>query len=163
MGKPLADSFAAAREVFQEVDDALNRKLSRLMWEGPESELLLTENAQPAIMAASYAIIRVLQRDGGLDLAKHVRLVAGHSLGSQVAYDCINKLNLLINQEQIEHYNYRAECTLLKYKGLKIDNQLSGFITFGCPLDKIIFFLRENVPDNEYVRQQMLDHFHGFQ
>ena len=85
MGKSLADAFAAAREVFQEVDDALNQKLSKLMWEGPESDLLLTENAQPAIMAASIAVIRVLQKEGGLDFARHARLVAGHSLGEYTA------------------------------------------------------------------------------
>ncbi len=85
MGKALADSFAAAREIFQEVDDALNQKLSRLMWEGPESDLVLTENAQPAIMAASYAIIRVLEREAGFALGKHARLVAGHSLGEYTA------------------------------------------------------------------------------
>ena len=81
MGKALADAFASAREVFQEVDDALSQKLSRIMWEGPESDLLLTENAQPAIMAASIAVVRVLEREMGLDIAKHARLVAGHSLG----------------------------------------------------------------------------------
>jgi [acyl-carrier-protein] S-malonyltransferase len=85
MGKLLADSFAPAREVFEEVDEALQQKLSRLMWEGPESDLMLTENAQPAIMAASFAIVRVLQREAGLDLAKHARLVAGHSLGEYTA------------------------------------------------------------------------------
>jgi [acyl-carrier-protein] S-malonyltransferase len=85
MGKALADTFAAAREVFQEVDDALNQKLSRLMWEGPESDLVLTENAQPAIMAASLAIIRILEREAGFSLAKHARLVAGHSLGEYTA------------------------------------------------------------------------------
>jgi len=85
MGKALADAFAPAREVFQEVDDALNQKLSRLMWEGPESDLVLTENAQPAIMAASLAVLRILQKDAGLDLAKHARLVAGHSLGEYTA------------------------------------------------------------------------------
>jgi [acyl-carrier-protein] S-malonyltransferase len=85
MGKALADAFSPAREVFQEVDDALGQKLSRLMWEGPESDLVLTENAQPAIMAASLAIIRVLQREAGLDLSKHARLVAGHSLGEYTA------------------------------------------------------------------------------
>ena len=58
MGKPLADAFAPAREVFQEVDEALSQHLSRLMWEGPESDLVLTENAQPAIMAASLAAIK---------------------------------------------------------------------------------------------------------
>ena len=85
MGKALADAFAPAREVFQEVDDALSQKLSRLMWEGPESDLTLTENAQPAIMAASLAIIRVLAKEGGLDMARHARLVAGHSLGEYSA------------------------------------------------------------------------------
>lgn len=85
MGKALADAFAPAREVFQEVDDALSQKLSELMWEGLESDLTLTKNAQPAIMAASLAVIRVLQREAGLDLAKHARLVAGHSLGEYSA------------------------------------------------------------------------------
>jgi [acyl-carrier-protein] S-malonyltransferase len=85
MGKALADAFAPAREVFQEVDDALSQRLSRLMWEGPDSDLILTENAQPAIMAASLALIRVLEREAGLDLAKHARLVAGHSLGEYSA------------------------------------------------------------------------------
>jgi len=85
MGKALADSFAAAREVFQEVDDALGQNLSRLMWEGAESDLVLTENAQPAIMAASYAIIRVLEREAGFSIGKHARLVAGHSLGEYTA------------------------------------------------------------------------------
>jgi [acyl-carrier-protein] S-malonyltransferase len=85
MGKPLAEAFASAREVFAEVDDALSQNLSRLMWEGPEGDLTLTENAQPAIMAASLAVIAVLTREAGLDLAKHARLVAGHSLGEYSA------------------------------------------------------------------------------
>jgi [acyl-carrier-protein] S-malonyltransferase len=85
MGRVLAESFASAREVFEEVDEALQQKLSRLMWEGPDSELMLTENAQPAIMAASLAVIRVLMREGGLDLARHARLAAGHSLGEYSA------------------------------------------------------------------------------
>jgi len=85
MGKALAEAFAAAREVFQEVDEALSQNLSRLMWEGPEGDLILTENAQPAIMAASMAIVRVLEREAGLDFARHARLVAGHSLGEYTA------------------------------------------------------------------------------
>ncbi|HJW41426.1 MAG TPA: ACP S-malonyltransferase [Rhizomicrobium sp.] len=85
MGRALAEAFAPAREVFQEVDDALSQKLSKLMWEGPEGDLVLTENAQPAIMAASLAIFRTLQKEGGLDLGKHARLVAGHSLGEYSA------------------------------------------------------------------------------
>src|SRR6201996_6678292 len=85
MGKALADAFAPAREVFQEVDDALSQRLSKLMWDGPDSDLTLTENAQPAIMAASLAVIRILEREAGLDLARHARLVAGHSLGEYSA------------------------------------------------------------------------------
>ncbi len=85
MGRELADAFGVAREVFQEVDDALSQKLSKLMWEGPEADLTLTENAQPAIMAASIAIVRVLEKDMGLDVVKHAYLVAGHSLGEYSA------------------------------------------------------------------------------
>ncbi len=85
MGKALADTFASARRVFEEVDDALSQKLSKLMWEGPESDLILTENAQPAIMAASLAVIAVLKAEAGLDLSRDARLVAGHSLGEYSA------------------------------------------------------------------------------
>jgi [acyl-carrier-protein] S-malonyltransferase len=94
MGKPLADAFAAAREVFEEVDDAISIKLSRLMWEGPEEGLTLTENAQPAIMAASMAVVRVLAREGGLDVARHARVVAGHSLGEYTALCAAGALTL---------------------------------------------------------------------
>ncbi len=66
MGRDLADAFPAARRLFNEVDDALSQHLSRLMFEGPESELTLTENAQPALMAASLAVIRVLEAEGGV-------------------------------------------------------------------------------------------------
>jgi len=85
MGKVLAEAFTSAREVFAEVDDALSQTLSRLMWEGPESDLVLTENAQPAIMAASIAVVRVLEKEMGLDIARHAKLVAGHSLGEYSA------------------------------------------------------------------------------
>jgi [acyl-carrier-protein] S-malonyltransferase len=85
MGKALAEAFAAAREVFAEVDDALSQNLSRIMWEGPESDLTLTENAQPAIMAASIAVLRVMEKEFGLDVARHAGLVMGHSLGEYSA------------------------------------------------------------------------------
>src|SRR5580704_6013235 len=84
MGKALAEAFAPARAVFEEVDDALSQRLSKIMWEGPESDLTLTENAQPAIMAASLAVMAVLKH-GGFDIARHARLVAGHSLGEYSA------------------------------------------------------------------------------
>ncbi|ODS56666.1 MAG: [acyl-carrier-protein] S-malonyltransferase [Agrobacterium sp. SCN 61-19] len=84
MGKDLADSFAAARAVFEEVDEALGQKLSDIMWNGPEETLTLTANAQPALMAVSMAVIRVLEAKG-LDLKSKVAYVAGHSLGEYSA------------------------------------------------------------------------------
>jgi hypothetical protein len=89
-------------------------------------------------------------------------IVGGHSLGSQVSYDAINRFNLLMNQAKVAHYDNEGKCTLPYRKGRKIESQLRGFFTFGSPLDKIVFFLRENVSDKQYVRQQLISHFHGF-
>lgn len=85
MGADLAEASAAAREVFEEVDDALGQKLSALMRKGPEETLTLTENAQPAIMANAIATLRVLEREGGIALADKADFVAGHSLGEYTA------------------------------------------------------------------------------
>ena len=85
MGAELADASAAAREVFEEVDDALGQKLSRLMRDGPEDQLTLTENAQPAIMANAIALLRVLEKECGIVLADKADFVAGHSLGEYTA------------------------------------------------------------------------------
>jgi [acyl-carrier-protein] S-malonyltransferase len=85
MGRGLADASAPARAVFEEVDDALGQKLSRLMWDGPEAMLTLTQNAQPAIMAVSIAALRVLEAETGLILADKAGFVAGHSLGEYSA------------------------------------------------------------------------------
>jgi [acyl-carrier-protein] S-malonyltransferase len=85
MGRSLAETYPAARELFEEVDDALSQPLSRLMFEGPECELTLTENAQPALLAASLAVIRVLEAEGDLVFDRHVAYVAGHSLGEYSA------------------------------------------------------------------------------
>ncbi|SFL17367.1 ACP S-malonyltransferase [Falsiroseomonas stagni] len=85
MGRDLAAAFPAAREVFQEVDDTLSQKLSKLMFEGPADELTLTANAQPALMAVSLAVVRVLEKEGGFALRDRVALVAGHSLGEYAA------------------------------------------------------------------------------
>jgi [acyl-carrier-protein] S-malonyltransferase len=85
MGKELAETFAVARDVFQEVDDALGQKLSEIMWEGPKETLTLTENAQPALMAVSMAVMRVLEREKGFSLKDKVTFVAGHSLGEYSA------------------------------------------------------------------------------
>jgi [acyl-carrier-protein] S-malonyltransferase len=93
MGQSLADAFPTAREVFQEVDDALERKLSALMWQGPMDELSLTANTQPALMAHSIAMIRVLQKEAGLDLA-NCMFVAGHSLGEYSALCAAGAISL---------------------------------------------------------------------
>jgi len=85
MGADLAEASAIAREVFEEVDDALGQKLSTIMREGPEDALTLTENAQPAIMANAIAVLRVLEKEGGIALADKADFVAGHSLGEYTA------------------------------------------------------------------------------
>jgi [acyl-carrier-protein] S-malonyltransferase len=85
MGQALAADFAPARRLFEEIDDALSQNLSRLMFEGPESDLTLTENAQPALMAASLAVIRVMEAENGFEIGRNVAFVAGHSLGEYSA------------------------------------------------------------------------------
>lgn len=85
MGKSLAEAFPVARAVFDEVDAALSQKLSVLMWDGPSDELTLTANAQPALMAVSLAVVRVLEAEAGLDLKRDAAFVAGHSLGEYSA------------------------------------------------------------------------------
>jgi [acyl-carrier-protein] S-malonyltransferase len=85
MGLELAAASAAAREVFEEVDEALGQKLFQIMKEGPEDVLTLTENAQPAIMANAIAVLRVLEQEGGITLAEKADFVAGHSLGEYTA------------------------------------------------------------------------------
>jgi [acyl-carrier-protein] S-malonyltransferase len=85
MGTDLAAASAAAREVFEEVDEALGQNLFQIMTQGPEDQLTLTENAQPAIMANAIAVLRVLERDGGIAIADKADFVAGHSLGEYTA------------------------------------------------------------------------------
>lgn len=94
MGRALGETFAEAREVFQEVDDALSQRLSRLMFEGPDGDLTLTENAQPALMAVGVAVARVLERQGGLSLADKGAFFAGHSLGEYTALTVAGALPL---------------------------------------------------------------------
>jgi [acyl-carrier-protein] S-malonyltransferase len=94
MGKALAEAYAPARRVFAEVDGALGQNLSRLMFEGPEAELTLTANAQPALMAVSLAVVRVLEAEAGLDIARDARFVAGHSLGEYSALAAAGALTI---------------------------------------------------------------------
>src|SRR5665213_2968268 len=94
MGRDLHAAFQTARDVFEEVDEALQQKLSRIIFEGPESELQLTENAQPALMTVSLAAMRVMAKEGGLDLKRHAAYIAGHSLGEYSALAAADALTL---------------------------------------------------------------------
>jgi len=94
MGRRLAEEFAAARAVFDEVDAALGEKLSATMWEGPGDKLTLTENAQPALMAVSLAALRALEAETGFDLARDAAFVAGHSLGEYSALAAAQSLTI---------------------------------------------------------------------
>jgi [acyl-carrier-protein] S-malonyltransferase len=94
MGVDLAAAFATARDVFGEVDEALKQSLFRLMREGPESDLVLTENAQPALMAVSVAVVRIMEKDGGKSLTELASHVAGHSLGEYSALAAAGALKL---------------------------------------------------------------------
>lgn len=94
MGKELAAAFPEAREIFGEVDEALEQNLSRLMFEGPDDALTLTENAQPALMAVSMAVVRVLEKQLGVTIRKTARYVAGHSLGEYSALAAAGALSL---------------------------------------------------------------------
>ena len=94
MGKALGDASPAARELFQEVDDALSQNLFRIMVDGPESDLTLTENAQPAIMANAIATLRVMEKEGGFRLAEKGDYVAGHSLGEYSALCAVGAFDI---------------------------------------------------------------------
>jgi [acyl-carrier-protein] S-malonyltransferase len=103
MGKALAEASATAREVFQEVDEALGQHLSALMFEGPADELTLTANAQPAIMANAIATLRVLEKEGGIKLADKADYVAGHSLGEYSALCAAGALDLATTALLLRH------------------------------------------------------------
>jgi [acyl-carrier-protein] S-malonyltransferase len=94
MGKALADTFPAAKRVFEEVDEALGDRLSAIMWEGPADTLTLTENTQPALLAVSIAALRVLETEANLDVARDVAFVAGHSLGEYSALAAAGALSV---------------------------------------------------------------------
>lgn len=94
MGRALADAFPVARRVFEEVDAALGENLTRIMWEGPAEELMLTANAQPALMAVSLAVVRVLEAEAGFDLGRETAYVAGHSLGEYSALAAAGSLQI---------------------------------------------------------------------
>ena len=94
MGREIYDAFRCAQDVYQEVDEALKQNLTKIIFEGPENDLVLTENAQPALMTVSMALMRVLEKEGGFNLAQAVSYVAGHSLGQYSALCAAGSLSL---------------------------------------------------------------------
>ena len=124
MGRDLADAFPSARHVFQEVDDALGQKLSKLMWEGPQEELTLTANAQPALMAHSLAVVRALEAEGGFGRAARVALVAGHSLGEYSAltaagaFDIATAERALAAVKNHRRFGFNYDPSHLGYQGV---------------------------------------------
>lgn len=102
MGKDLYAAFPEAKDVFDEIDESLGKKLSRLMFEGPEDELNLTENTQPALMAVSMAVVRVLQKQGGIDLSKSAMFVAGHSLGEYSALTAAGSFEIPVTAKLLQ-------------------------------------------------------------
>ncbi|MDI2091019.1 ACP S-malonyltransferase [Commensalibacter oyaizuii] len=112
MGKALAEAFPVAREVFEELDETLKQPLSKLMMEGPEDELTLTQNTQPALMAHSIAVIRVLEKEANLDLTKIIKCSAGHSLGE---YSALCTAGV---------FNFATTASLLRLRGDAMQNSL---------------------------------------
>ncbi len=94
MGRGIYDAFRCARDVFQEVDEVLKQNLTKVIFEGPDADLVLTENTQPALMTVSMALMRVLEKEGGLDLSQSASYVAGHSLGQYTALCAVGALSL---------------------------------------------------------------------
>jgi [acyl-carrier-protein] S-malonyltransferase len=110
MGKALAETYAEARAVFAEVDEALGQKLSTLMFEGPEADLTLTANAQPALMAVSLAVTRVLEAHAGLDIAKQAKFIAGHSLGEYSALAAAGTFSIADTARLLRLRDRRRHC-----------------------------------------------------
>lgn len=94
MGKDLADNFVEAREVFEQINDALKQDLTKIMWEGTDADLNLTENTQPALMAVSMAVVRILKKQGDIRIENNASFVAGHSLGEYSALTAVKSFEL---------------------------------------------------------------------
>lgn len=142
MGQALAEASGAAREVFQEVDEALGERLSRLMAEGPADELTLTENAQPAIMANAIATLRVLTREGGIRLTDKADYVAGHSLGEYSALCAADALDLTTTARLLRTRGLAMQDAVPVGEGamaalLGADRALAGVIA-GAAIDAIL-------------------------
>ena len=151
MGKALAEASRAARDVFQEVDEALGQNLFRLMCEGPVEDLTLTENAQPAIMANAIATLRVLEREGGVRLAEKAEFVAGHSLGEYTALCAAEALDLTTTAKLLKLRGQAMQAAVPVGQGamaaiLKLDFDVVAKIADEAARGEICAVANDNAP-----------------
>ena len=156
MGRDLAEAFAAAREVFEEVDEALGQNLSQLMFEGPEEGLILTENAQPALMAVGHAVWRVLEREGGLEMAAACRFVAGHSLGEYSALASAGSIGLADTARLVKTRGRAMQEAVPVGEGamaalIGVDRATADDIAVDAAGDEVCAVANDNAPDQVVV------------
>ncbi len=156
MGRELAEAFAAAREVFEEVDEALGQNLSQLMFEGPADDLMLTENAQPALMAVGHAVWRVLEREGGLDMAVACRFVAGHSLGEYAALASAGSIGLADTARLVKTRGRAMQEAVPVGEGamaalIGVDRATADDIAQEAAGDEVCVVANDNAPDQIVV------------
>ena len=156
MGRDLAEAFAAAREVFEEVDEALGQNLSQLMFEGPEEDLILTENAQPALMAVGHAVWRVLEREGGLEMAAACRFVAGHSLGEYSALASAGSIGLADTARLVKTRGRAMQEAVPVGEGamaalIGVDRATADDIAQEAAGDEVCVVANDNAPDQIVV------------
>jgi len=158
MGKGLFDNFAAAREVFNEVDAALSQKLSHLAFEGPEAELTLTANAQPALMAVSMAAMQVLQSECGLELRRDTAFVAGHSLGEYSALCAAGAFSLAdaarllrLRGETMQKAVPPGEGAMAALLGLDIEGAMAASAEAQAEIGKACQVANDNAPGQVVV------------
>ncbi len=156
MGRDLAAAFAPAREVFEEVNEALGQNLAGLMFEGPEEDLTSTENAQPALMAASLAAVRVLEQEGGLDMASACRFVAGHSLGEYSALAAAGALGLAEAARLLKRRGRAMQEAVPAGEGamaalLGVDREAGEEIATAAAEGEVCTLANDNAPDQVVV------------
>jgi len=161
MGRDLAAAFAAAREVFDEVDETLKQRLSKMMFEGPPETLMLTENTQPALMAMSLAVVRVLAREGGVTVATHAALVAGHSLGEYSALAAADAISVADVARLLRARGLAMQAAVPPGEGamaalLGVELEVAAEICAAAAVLK-----REGLPDEQQVVQPANDNGGG--
>jgi [acyl-carrier-protein] S-malonyltransferase len=151
MGQALAAAFPAARQLFEEVDEALSTHLSQLMFKGPESELLLTENAQPALLAVSLAVIRVLEGEAGFDIARQATYVAGHSLGEYSALAAARALPVAVAARLVKRRGQAMQKAVPVGEGamaalLGLDIEAARAVAEAAARDQVCALANDNGP-----------------